>query len=110
MAPEGGVVAEVLAVLLGVDGLVDGVDSLQDLALDGLVDAQSLRFRLHTVLLEVGGSRGFLEGGPSGHHVTVEVEQIASGLVVTPVDSSGKNRSTLYSLTFHFTQMDCGYW
>ena len=40
VAAEGGVVAEVLAVLLGGDGLVHGVHSLQDLAAFLPVQAQ----------------------------------------------------------------------
>ena len=34
VAPEGGVVAQVFAVLLAINGLPDGVHSLQDLSLD----------------------------------------------------------------------------
>ena len=43
MAPEGSVVTQVLAVLLASDGLIDGVDRLEDLALGLVVQAELLR-------------------------------------------------------------------
>ena len=42
VAPEGGVVAKILAVLLGGNGLVHGVDRLQDLTHDAVVHAEAL--------------------------------------------------------------------
>ena len=42
MAPEGGVVAQVLAVLPAGDGLINGVDRLEDLALGLVVEAELL--------------------------------------------------------------------
>ena len=42
VAPEGGVVAQVFAVLLAGDGLINGVDRLEDLALGLVVEAELL--------------------------------------------------------------------
>ena len=49
MAPEGSVVTQVLAVLLASDGLIDGVDRLEDLAL-GLVVKTELLWLIDTAI------------------------------------------------------------
>ena len=88
VAAEGGVVTEVLAVLLAGDGLVDRVDGLEDLAADLLVEAE-LAGLGHTVDLHVVDAGGGSEAGPAGEGLSVHGGEAALARVTAVLGRPG---------------------